>query len=184
MAETTPCSYCGGTQRRLVRNTATGELHGMSCACAHELPVPFVYQPEENGCGIAAVAMATQRSYADVRKLLVMSVDLSGFTDEGVNIGQLDDLLDTLGFAWRARYQNDHRLGRKRDPWPCAPWADIHLCQVRNLSNTSGHYVVLLGDGRVLDPWWGVIGGLHRYPVVHSIKSLHALPAPTPTEEP
>jgi hypothetical protein len=172
------CSWCDGTKVRLVRHVKTQEQHRMPCACAHELPIPFIYQPEENGCGIAAIAMATQQPYAEVRKLLVMSVDLSGFTDEGVNVGQVDDMLDHLGFAWRARYQSEHRLARKRDPWPCPPWADIHLCQVRSLSDSGGHYVVMLRDGRVLDPWWGVIGGLHRYPQVHSIKSLHQITPP------
>lgn len=174
------CTWCNGTKQRLVRHVTTEEHHRMPCACSYDdLQIPFIYQPEENGCGIAAVAMATRRSYAEVRKLLLMSVDLSGFVlDDGVNVGQIDDLLEALGFAWQARYPNLYRLGTVRPEWPCAPWGDVHVCHVRSLSDSGGHFVVLLKDGRVLDPWWGVIGGLHRYPQVHSIKSLHPIAPP------
>jgi hypothetical protein len=173
------CSWCAGAKFRLVRHVKTHEQHRMPCACAHDLPIAFIYQPEENGCGIAAVAMATQRPYAEVRKLLLMSVDLSGFVlDDGVNVAQVDEMLEVLGFAWQARYPNLHRLAAPRPDWPCEPWADVHLCHVRSLSDSGGHYVVMLRDGRVLDPWWGVIGGLHRYPQVHSIKSLHPIASP------
>lgn len=175
----TPCSWCNGTQKRMVTHVGTDEKHGMPCACTHtDLPVPFLYQPEDYGCAIAAIAMATRNDYPRVRRLLVMSEDLSGETvNAGVNVGQVDDILFDLGFAWRALYQNNHRLGVARDPWPCAPFADTHVAHVRNLSDSGHHFVCWLRDGRVLDPWWGVVQGLHRYPQVHSIKGLFPIPA-------
>lgn len=186
MSEATPCQWCNGSQRRVVVHAATHESHGMPCVCtAGTLPLQFLYQPETNGCGIAAIAMATATPYAEVRRRLVMSADLSGATGQGVDVGQIDDLLGALGFAWQARYAHCHRLRAPRNPWPCEPWADVHLCMVRNLSDSSGHFVVLLRDGRVLDPWWGVVGGLHRYPQVYSIKALYRVPAsPTEPEQP
>jgi hypothetical protein len=171
--EAKACTWCNGTGRRVVRHAGTGEKHGMNCACQiTDLPIGFVYQEEESGCGIAAVAMATRQSYRDVRRLLSMAKDLS---DErfGVDVEQIDNLLDALGFAWQTRYLNEARLAMQRDPWPCAPWADVHLCHVRSLSDAGHHYVVMIRDGRVLDPWWGVIQGLHRYPSVHSIKAVY-----------
>lgn len=171
------CTWCSGTKKHRVTHIATGEMHGMPCACVHtDLPIPFLYQEEDCGCGIAALAMATRRSYSEVRRLIVMSEDLSGHTiGAGVNVAQVDDILEQLGFAWQARYPSCHRLALPRDPWPCAPWADVHLCHVRNLSDSGHHYVVMIRDGRVLDPWWGVVQGLHRYPGVHSIKAVYAI---------
>lgn len=175
LAPSAPCGWCGGSGKRLVEHVGRHERHGMPCACKAEgLTVPFLYQLEDSGCAIAAIAMATRREYAEVRRLLVMSEDLTGHgTSGGVNVGQVDDMLDELGFAWRARYENNHRLSIVRDPWPCPPFAETHVCHVRNLSDSGHHFVTLLADGRVLDPWWGVIGGLHRYPRVHSIKGLY-----------
>lgn len=174
-----PCAWCGDTKKRLVTHVGTNEKHGMPCACLHtDLPVSFIYQPESYGCGIAAIAMATSTDYWAVRRLLVMSEDLSGQTvNAGLNVAQADDIVDQLGFAWRARYTNNHRLAVARDPWPCAPFADTHVVHVRSLSNASNHYVCWLRDGRVLDPWWGVISGLHRYPQVFSVKGLYRIEA-------
>jgi hypothetical protein len=172
------CQWCAGSKKRVVTHAHTGELHGMPCACQADLPIPFIYQPDDYGCGIAAVAMATCTPYPEVRRLLVMSNDLSGVDKSGgVNVGQVDDLIDHLGFAWRARAAHVHRLASQRTPWPCQPFADTHVVYVRNLSDNAHHFVCLLRDGRVLDPWWGVINGLHRYPMVHSIKGLFRIDA-------
>lgn len=78
-----------------------------------------------------------------------------------------------IGYAVRRRYRHDARLKRFRDVWPCAPWADLHWCEVRNTRDSGQHAVVLLRDGRVLDPWWGVLQGLHRYPGVVSIAAVY-----------
>jgi hypothetical protein len=176
------CEWCRGTQKRLVTHVGTREQHGMPCAClVTDLPVRFFYQPEDYGCGIAAIAIATQHDYATVRRLLVMSEDLSGHTlGAGLNVAQADDILDQLGFAWRARYSNLHRLGTVRNPWPCEPFADTHVAHVRSLSQASNHFVCWLRDGRVLDPWWGVVQGLHRYSQVYSIKGLYRIAEASP----
>ncbi len=176
------CTWCNGTGRRAVRHAGTGELHGMVCACrVTDLPIPFVYQLEDNGCGVAAIAMATSHTYADVRRLLSVCNDLSECSDTGVDFDQVEGLLDQLGFSWQTRFHIDNRLHRVRDPWPCNPWADVHICNVRSLSDYGYHYVVWLRDGRVLDPWWGVVQGLHRYPSVRSIKAVYPIATPQPS---
>jgi hypothetical protein len=166
-----------------VRHKVTGELHQVRCACTYEdLPLRLVYQAEKSGCVLAAVATATGLSYAEVRQYVDLSHD---FTENGTYLSVAASILDRLGYAVQTRYRNDPRLGgAPRDPWPSEPWADVILCEVTNLPNRGQHAVVLLTDGRVLDPWWGVVQGLHRYPAVHSMTAVYrvgpqsAVPSP------
>jgi hypothetical protein len=165
------CRWCSGSKVRTVTHLGTSDVHGMRCPCAvTDLPVAFQFQEDPCGCALAAVAMAVNRPYAELRKLLCMQVDL---TREGMDEYRCEDLLAHLGYAWQSRGKTDNRLGTKRDPWPCSPWTDTAIAYVRNLSGTGPHMVTLLRDGRVLDPWWGVIQGLHRYPAVHQIWGLY-----------
>jgi hypothetical protein len=166
------CPDCGGTGRRKVLNRATGEHHNVRCQCTYDdLPLRVVYQPERSGCAIAAAATVAGKSYAEVRQMMLLERD---FNAEGADTFELQSLLDQLGFAYQIRYATVARLGHiPRDPWPCAPWAPLHICTVKNLSDTGYHFVVLLPDGRVLDPWWGVVQGLHRYPRVTEMMGLY-----------
>lgn len=166
------CNDCGGSGKRLTRHKVTAELHQVRCACTYDdLPLRLVYQPNKADCVLAAIATATGNTYADVRQYFDLSHD---FTEKGTDFGAAASILDRLGFAVQLRYRTDPRLGyAPRDPWPCEPWADVHLCEVTNLPNAGQHAVVLLKDGRVLDPWWGVVQGLHRYPRVISMMAIH-----------
>lgn len=168
------CPDCAGTHRRKVLNRATGEYHGVRCQCTYEdLPLVFVYQPEKSGCSIAAVAMVARKTYAEVRQYMNLERD---YTAEGAYATEVQSLLDRLGFSYQIRYRTDPRIDCDRDPWPCEPWADFHICTVRNLADTTMHSVVLLRDGRVLDPTWGVVQGLHRYPKVTEMVAVYPVP--------
>lgn len=170
------CLYCVEGQRR-VTHSATGEIHTMSCFCTvKDLPVKVVIQPEPSGCGLAALATVAGLTYEDVRSLIHIDRD---FTKEGTFESELQSLFDRLGFAWQFRTAFEARLGTKRAQWPCAPWAPIHLSFVKNLSNNAYHFVVMLKDGRVIDPWWGVVQGLHRYPEVLSIYGMYRVGVPS-----
>lgn len=179
--EPPPCSDCGGKGQRLIPHSGTRELHRVMCACQYDdLPLKLVYQADDSGCMIAAVATAVGKSYAEIRRLVNPGHD---FSTNGIGIDAGVAILDRLGYAVMTRYGSDPRRGgAPRDPWPCAPWADVHICMVRNLSNTGTHVVVLLKDGRVLDPWWGVVQGLHRYDSVMSIMAIHRV-RPESSEE-
>jgi len=72
------------------------------------------------------------------------------------------DYLWRHGFAWQQVFPFEPRRAcpadvsmsewRKlhgRTPWPPSPWAEAHLCQVET---SQSHAVVMLADGRVLDP--------------------------------
>jgi len=172
-----PCEWCKGEKVRRILHRGTGELHRVSCACTHELPVRFVYQPENSGCCIAAVAMIVGKSYFDVKQLMNVEHDLSC---EGIHYHEWQDLLVDLGFASQFRSSWSPRLKDNRAVWPCAPWADLHFCEVINTRASGQHSVVLLRDGRVLDPWWGVLQGLHRYPRVVSMTAVYRVPEKAP----
>lgn len=166
-----PCPWCADTKLRHVKHLGTSDVHGMRCPCVYtDLPVRFQFQEDDSGCGLAAVAMAVDQPYAELRKLIPMQLDL---TCNGLDEYVAEDLLAHLGYAWQNRGKTDNRLQRPRDRWPCEPWTDTAIVYVRNLSDTGPHMVTLLRDGRVLDPWWGVISGLHRYPSVFQMWGLY-----------
>lgn len=175
-AETKVCEHCKGDGHRLVLHTGTNEQHRIKCFCQEELPFPVVIQPEDSGCAVAAVATAAQISYREARALIRMDRDL---TKEGCYDFEIDEMMHALGYATQKRYRGIRRLNNAPRPWPCAPWAPVHLVMVRNLSNTAFHFVVMLADGRVLDPWWGVVQGLHRYPDVLSILGCFRVSVPS-----
>lgn len=149
----------------------------MPCACtAKDLPVRFVYQPENSGCVVAALAMICGKTYFEMKQYFCAHKD---FTVEGASRYEWQDALDAHGFAYQLRFEHQSRLnGAKRSVWPCAPWADLTLCEVMNTRGSGLHAVVLLRDGRVLDPWWGVLQGLHRYPSVTSMTAVYRVADP------
>lgn len=171
-----PCTYGCNDGKRLVRHSGTGEHHTTRCMCTYDdLPVQLVLQPEPKGCMIAAVATVVGKTYEEVLQLVDRSHD---FTQEGTHQYVIEGVLEHLGWAVQVRQRWQGRLGgTHRDPWPCAPWADLHICQVRNLPDNAEHAVVLLRDGRVLDPWWGVVQGLHRYKSVSWIMACYNVSA-------
>ena len=170
-----PCPHCVDGKRRVL-NRGTGEYHGIRCHCQFEgLPLQLVIQPERAGCVLAAVATIVGKSYREVRQCVDLTHD---FTEKGTYLNVAQALFDRFGFAYQTRYPYDPRLNTSRPEWPCEPWADAHLCEVVNLSETGQHAVVLLRDGCVLDPWWGVVQGLHRYSNVVSMTAVYRLPAP------
>ncbi|MGH9884847.1 MAG: hypothetical protein ACREBE_04935 [bacterium] len=169
------CIDCGDTKWRLTPHRVTGERHRVACACTvGDLSLRLVYQRHKADCVVAALATAMGRTYDDVRHRIDLSHD---FTVEGTSLeGVACSVLDHFGFAWQLRYRTTARLNyAERDPWPCAPWADAHICEVTNLPNCTRHAVVLLRDGRVLDPFWGVVQGLYRYPAVHSMLAVYPI---------
>lgn len=164
------CPDCKGERTMRILHRGTDEMHAVPCACCEsDLPLTFVYQPEAMGCCIAAVAMIVGQPYFEVKQYLNVEHDL---TTRGTNLGVVADLLDHYGFAVQTRYRHQPRLEGDRQVWPCEPWADVHFCEVINTRAAGQHAVVLLRDGRVLDPYWGVLQGLHRYPRVVSMTAV------------
>lgn len=172
------CPDCKDEKFKLIRNSTTGEHCDVRCACNETLPLKMVYQPEKSGCGVAAVAIVVQRSYWEVRQYMDLPHD---FVNNGMYDDQLIELLDLFGWAVQNRRERIGRLnGTLRTPWPPEPFAQYHICTVKNLADNGYHYVVLLDDGRVMDPTWGVVEGLYRYPQVLGV--IGVFPVATPVE--
>lgn len=114
--------------------------------------VTLVRQEHDYGCGIASLAMVSGLSYDDVRRWLLDNWP-GGHerTDDwlekrGIYKGIADYFLASHGYVWRTLYG-----GWKLSPWPPEPFAPVHLVRVRQPSGTS-HFVVMDGNGSVLDP--------------------------------
>lgn len=105
--------------------------------------IKWVGQEDTHGCVLAALAMLTGQTYAEVK---------AGFTDWSGGISLIFDGFTYLaehGYAVAPKYIHYHPLKENRDPWPVAPFADVHLCEVLT---SRAHAVVLLSNGTVLDP--------------------------------
>lgn len=111
--------------------------------------VQHVSQRDAWGCGIASLSMVTGLSYDEIRDEFVSL----GKTFEGERAGlhevDLEQFLADHGFAVGKKYRW-HGVNIQRPTWPAAPFAPVHICSVRNPG--GWHFVVMLEDGRVLDP--------------------------------
>lgn len=169
-----PCADCADTGKKDVLHRGTLETHRITCPCKIELPIRFVFQPEKSGCGVAALAMVSGKTYREALQYFSMERD---FTESGMHNHELEEALFALGFAIQTFTPAESRLGySKRAKWPMDPVSNMAICQVKNLRDALWHYVVLLKDGRVLDPAAGVIQGLHRYPEVCTLIAVYRVP--------
>ena len=109
--------------------------------------IRWVGQEEPYGCGAAAIAMLTGRTYQEVVSELGDS-----WTEHGLH--DPESLLADMGYALARRYrvmQYHGIVNEERTPWPPEPFGDVHICQVY-VSKPMAHMVVMLRDGTVLDP--------------------------------
>jgi hypothetical protein len=169
-----PCADCSDTGKADILHRGTLETHRITCPCKIELPIRFVFQPEKSGCGVAALAMVSGKTYLEARQYFSLERD---FTETGMGLHELDEALFVNGFAIQRFSKHEYRLGgSERAKWPMAPVSNMAICQVKNLRDSAWHFVVLLRDGRVLDPAFGVIQGLHRYPEVCNVVAIYRVP--------
>lgn len=104
-----------------------------------------VRQEDPSGCAIASLAMATGRTYAEVRA----GFPGRDFVESGISSTRVDEYLIRAGYALRKVTHYDPIAEEFREPWPPAPFADIHICEV---VTSRSHTVIMLRDGTVLDP--------------------------------
>lgn len=129
--------------------------------------IKWVGQEDPRGCVLAALAMLTGQTYAQVK---------AGFADWAGGISLMFDGFTYLaehGYAVAPKYIHYHPLKQNRDPWPVEPFADVHLCEV---ITSQAHAVVLLRDGTVLDPNTRNLKKLGDYVKVNVIAGVVKLP--------
>jgi hypothetical protein len=171
------CKECKDTKYLMKIHRGINEFHEVPCKCqTPDFPLNGVYQPDSMGCMIAAVATIVGKTYMEVKQLVNVTHD---FEKEGTTCHVTDDILDYYGYAVQRRGEYSPRLKQMRDKWPLQPWADVIMCEVRNTRDSGLHAVVLVKDGRVWDPHWGILQGLHRYPRVATMTAVYKIETPT-----
>ena len=134
--------------------------------------VTHVRQDDRYGCVVACCAMVSETSYADV------AADL-GAPGRGFTRDTWMEYLARRGFAVQFHYRYDCIAGKTRDPWPLAPWADLHLCSVDAGHGDGSHVVVMRADGSVLDPVTDSPRRLSDYAAVAYMAAVYRVePAP------
>lgn len=116
------------------------------------------------GCLVACIAMVMDLSYWDARYLFPHFDPEQGVcSSDGLRV------LGEYGWAYSSKYPHYSPERRDRRIWPVDPFADVHLVSVLR---GGYHAVILLRDGRVLDPLSSLPTSLHRYPEVLEIHGL------------
>jgi hypothetical protein len=133
--------------------------------------VRWVAQEDDAGCGAATLAMLTGRTYREARDLIdSLWPNVKDWTADGngSNEFDLDRCLYADGFFIQRRYSSWRDNGTSAIlPFP-DPFAPAHYCMVRQPSN-SYHFVVMLADGRVLDPMREGYFALAEWPEVAQV---------------
>jgi hypothetical protein len=122
--------------------------------------IRWIQQKHPNGCGIAALAMASGREYDEVAAAFPRFPEME-VTDHGVWV-----YMERLGWFKRAVWRAEDCGGL----WPPEPFAEVHIAIVVNPSN--GHFVVMDATGRVYDPLdptpkrlmdWPAVSGVYGF---------------------
>jgi hypothetical protein len=127
----------------------------------------WVKQEDGRGCVLAALAMLTGQTYAQVK---------SEFFDQDWNNNgctfefDAHTYLAEHGYAIATKYRYYHPQKRDREIWPVPPFAPAHLCSV--IVANGSHAVVLLADGTVLDPSTPKQKKLSDYSAVNSVMGV------------
>jgi hypothetical protein len=116
---------------------------------AAQVEMPLVRQAQPFGCTAACLAMILGCSYSEAAAKLAS--DPTIFDTQGGGYHVMESQLVEHGFAVSRKWRVFQPGNQQRDPWPCAPFADLHWCEVI-AGPRGGHAVLMLGDGTVLDP--------------------------------
>lgn len=105
----------------------------------------IVRQEDFCGCVIACMAMVLGRSYESIKGEV-------GDPGNGFAYVTWKEYLGRHGYAVQMFFRYDPLTRSERVGWPLKPWTDVHFCAVDGGYGAGSHLVVLLRDGRVLDP--------------------------------
>lgn len=134
--------------------------------------VEWVAQNDTYGCGVAVLAMLFGISYQEA-KARFPAYDPA---KHGIHV---DDVLVDFGYALATKWNTFHwrffcnSREEPRNPWPPEPFASTHICKVRVTANSPCfHWVVMLADGKVLDPLTPEPKRLTDYDTVVSVSAV------------
>lgn len=108
--------------------------------------IQHVPQEDRMGCMIASVAMILGLTYAEAAQRF----DATIVRRNGASFYWWMEALGQSGWSYQMRWRTDQITNTWRETWPPAPWAPLHICQVR--TPDGAHMVVMREDGTVLDP--------------------------------
>jgi hypothetical protein len=128
----------------------------------------YIYSLRENGCVISCLSMLLGQSFDDTVK------DMEPYwwneaADEGTDDDAWAQYLAAKGYAYQDICYEYTPLDKLIEPWPLKPFAPIHMCFVYAY---GPHAVILLNDGRVLDPNDETIKSLSEYHRVYRMVGL------------
>lgn len=108
----------------------------------------YVRQEHEYTCGIAALAMLLDKTYAETLADFEPGVHES----RGINELHVQEYLYRHRFAYQklCRHYQLNQKNMQRETWPAPPWAPRHICMVT--TTRGGHFCVMEANGTVLDP--------------------------------
>lgn len=125
-----------------------------------------VAQEDAYGCGLATLAMLTGHSYDQVKRNFDAWDRPSWDWDKsGCTHIEVDRYLGWQRMAVIRKYGAWYPSWERVTPEPFAP---LHYAQVQQPSN-SNHFVVMLADGAVLDPYREGVYSLSDWPVVNQL---------------
>jgi hypothetical protein len=120
----------------------------------------YVAQAGDDDCGVAVLAMLTDRTLAE-------AVEWIGWDGKPLKPHQMHWWLWKDGW-----YLRSIKLAADlpTSEWPPPPFADAHYAMVT--ATKGGHWTVMDGTGRLLDPWDVSRESLSVYSAVHEIVGL------------
>ena len=140
--------------------------------------VRYVAAPsEQNMCVIACLAMITGQTLKQTLKGMERFWNNEGMF-EGVREEPFYQYLSARGYAIQTidhDYEPEDSLTK---PWPPAPWAPIHCCDVYA---EGPHAVIMLHNGKILDPNDRKVKTLSEYHRVYSVQGIWKVGHAPPT---
>lgn len=94
------------------------------------------------------------------------------FVNRGMTGFEWREWLSENGYAIRPLFKHCNYLKRDREPWPAPPFAKAHICTVLH-NGGHRHAVVMLDDGKVLDPLTETPSSLADYEQVDQICGVY-----------
>jgi hypothetical protein len=124
-------------------------------------------------CGIACLSIITGNDYDQIIDWF-RPVD---FGKNGISHHGMDAYLVEHGYSIGRKFKYFGVFEKPpREKWPCEPFAEIHLCEVKVYENAPiNHFVVMLRDGTVLDPLSDETKSLKYYHKIHNIAGIYKI---------